>query len=91
MLFALLMCVLNLATKALKVLNKIPVIGGVNVILGVVLGAVEAAITVFLVCIGVQVTVTLTDNSLIFLNTMTIDQTILFRHVYYFDFLNFLG
>ena len=90
-LFALLMFVLNLVVKALKIVNKIPVLGGLNVLLGIVLGTVEAVITIFIVCIGVQVVVTLTNNSLIFLNTMTIDQTVLFRYVYYFDFLNFLG
>lgn len=91
LLFVILMILLNLIAKALKIVNKIPIIGSVNAVLGAIVGVLEAAVVVFIVCIGVQAIINLTDNKLIFLNSMTVDRTLLFRHIYYFDFLNFLG
>lgn len=90
-LFVIIIVLLSLIANGLKLVNKIPVIGSLNAFLGAVLGVAESAVTLFLICIGIQVIISLTDNSLIFLNTMTIDNSFLFRHVYYFDFLNLLG
>lgn len=90
-LFVLLLVLLRFVSKLLRVVNKIPLVGTVNSILGAVLGVAEAAVVIFIVCIGVQVLVNMTGNSLIAINTEVIDSTLLFKHIYYFDFLDFLA
>ncbi|MCH5199409.1 MAG: CvpA family protein [Oscillospiraceae bacterium] len=90
-LFAIIAIILSIAAKLLKLVNKIPLIGNINKVLGAVAGAVEAVIVIFLVCIFIQVIVVLSGNTLIFLNTMTIDETFIFQKIYYFEFLDFLA
>lgn len=89
-LFVIILVLLNVIARAMKVVNKIPFIGGINSLLGAVFGVLEAAVVILLVCIGIQVLVTITDNSLVFLNTMTVDKTFIFKNIYYFNFLDFL-
>lgn len=90
-LFAIIAIILNIAAKLLKIVNKIPLVGKVNQGLGAVAGVAEAVIVIFLVCIFINVVVTLSGNGLIFLNTMTIDETFIFQKIYYFEFLDFLA
>ena len=90
-LFVIITIILNIVAKLLKLVNKIPLIGNVNKLLGAVAGAAEAIIVIFLVCIFVQVIIVLSGNELIFLNTMTIDETFIFKKIYYFEFLDFLA
>lgn len=90
-LFVIILFVLNLLAKMLKGINKIPLIGGINKILGAAAGFVQGAIVVFLVCIFVQVVVALSGNELIFLNTMTINESFLFKKIYYFEFLDLIA
>ena len=90
-LFVIIAIILSIVAKLLKVVNKIPLIGNVNKVLGAVAGAAEAVIVVLLVCIFIQVIVVLSGNELIFLNTMTIDETFVFKKIYYFEFLDFLA
>lgn len=87
--FVIIIIIVNLIARLFRTVNHIPVIGGINKFFGAAAGFVQGAIVIFLVCIFVQFTVSLTDNEIIFLNTMTIDETYLFKHIYYFDFLNF--
>lgn len=88
--FVIIVVAVNLLAKLFKAVNEIPVIGGINKLFGAVAGFVQAAVVIFLVCIFVQVIVSLTGNEIIFLNTMTIDETYVFKYIYYFDFLNFM-
>ena len=90
-LFVIIAIILSIITNLLKLVNKIPLIGAINKVLGAVAGAAEAVVVVFLVCIFVQVIVVLSENTLIFLNTMTIDETFIFQKIYYFEFLDFLA
>lgn len=90
-LFVIITIILNVVAKILKLVNKIPLIGAANKLLGAVAGVAEAVIVIFLVCIFIQVIVVLSGNELIFLNTMTIDETFIFRKIYYFEFLDFLA
>lgn len=90
-LFVIIAIILSIIAKLLKVVNKIPLIGKVNKALGAVAGVAQAVIVIFLVCIFIQVIVVLSGNSLIFLNTMTIDETFIFQKIYYFEFLDFLA
>lgn len=89
--FVIIMIVVNLLSKLFRTVNHIPIIGGVNKLFGSVAGFVQGAIVIFLVCIFVQVIISLTGNEIIFLNTMTIDRTYIFKHIYYFDFLDFMA
>lgn len=90
-LFAIILIVLNILARLMKGINKIPLIGGINKILGAAAGFVQGAVVVFLVCIFVQVVVALSGNELIFLNTMTIDESFIFKKIYYFEFLDLIA
>ena len=90
-LFAIIIIILSIIIRATKVINKIPVLGTVNGLLGGVLGVVEAFIVICIICIIVQVIIALTNNELIFLNTMTIDKSFAFKYFYNFEFLDFLN
>lgn len=90
LLFVIITLILGFLTRALRIVNKIPLIGTLNSLLGAAVGVAEAAVIVFIVCIGIQVIINLTGNSLIFINTMTINETFLFKHIYNFNFLNLL-
>lgn len=90
-LFVIILVVLNFLAKLMKGINRIPLIGGINKLLGAAAGFVQGAIVVFLVCIFVQVVIALSNNELIFLNTMTINESYIFRKIYYFEFLDLIA
>ena len=75
---------------ALKFVNKIPVLGGMNAVLGGAVGLVEGVITLCVVCIVARMIISLSGGNIVFMNEATIDSTLLFRVFYNFDFLNFL-
>ncbi len=91
--FVVLMLVLRLiigpVSNAFKAVNKIPIVGPVNVLFGGVLGAVEGAVVVYVISIIVKTAVNLTGSSLIFLNTQTINMTKLFIKFYNFDIIGY--
>lgn len=89
--FVIIAVAINLLSKLFKKVNDIPVIGGINKLFGAAAGFVQGAIVIFLVCIFVQVIISLTGNEIIFMNIMTIDKTYIFKHIYYFDFLDFMA
>ena len=90
-LFAIILIVLNILARLMRGINRIPLVGGINKILGAAAGFVQGAIVVFLICIFVQVVVALSENELIFLNTMTIDESFIFKKIYYFEFLDLIA
>lgn len=89
--FVIILIVLTLLSKLLKGINKIPIIGGVNKILGAVAGIAQGFIVLFLICIFTQLIISISGNDLMVLNTMTIDETSIFRRIYYFEFLDFMA
>jgi uncharacterized membrane protein required for colicin V production len=76
-------------TKKLSVINRIPVIGSVNSFLGFAVGVLKSAVIIFVICIGLNILITLTGNNIIFLNTMTIEESFIFKHIYNFDLISF--
>ncbi|MCD8106638.1 MAG: CvpA family protein [Oscillospiraceae bacterium] len=74
--------VINPVSNLFKFANKIPVIGPLNVLLGAVLGAVEGLITVYGLALLIRLVVNVSGDSLIFLNTDTIELTYIFRYFY---------
>ena len=87
--FVIICLTLSFLAKALSVVNRIPLVGPVNSLLGGVVGVLKSAVIIFLICIGVKILITITGNTIIFLNTMTIEQSVVFKHIYYLDFINF--
>lgn len=75
--------------KRLTFINRIPLVGTVNSVLGIAVGALKSAVIIMLVCIGINILITVTGNTIIFINTMTIDESLIFKHVYNFRFINF--
>ncbi|MDR0222025.1 MAG: CvpA family protein [Oscillospiraceae bacterium] len=87
--FAIISVVCSILAKSLRLVNSIPVVGKLNTFLGALLGVVEAAVAVFMVCIGVGLLISLTGDNITFLNTPTVNETKLFKHIYFLDFLKF--
>lgn len=90
MIFILVLIGLSIAAKLLKFVNKIPLIGGVNSLLGGLLGIVEGLVTVCMACIVVRLITTLSGGNVMFFNNAAIESTYVFRLFYDFEFLNFL-
>lgn len=88
--FILVNIILRVITAAAKLINKIPVIGKVNSVLGLVLGLAEGIFAVFVVCLVIRFVVSVSSANSILFNQSAIDSTFLFKTFYNFDFLNFL-
>ncbi len=89
--FVLVNVILRILTSVLKLINKIPVIGKVNSLLGLVLGLAEGLFAVFVVCLITRMIVSLGGANSILFNQAAIDSTFVFKLFYNFDFLNFLS
>lgn len=83
--------VLGLIATAMKFVNKIPVIGGLNEFLGGCAGFVKGLLTVCIVCILVRLVVNLSGGSVVLFNNTAIESTYIFKVFYNFEFLNFLS
>lgn len=88
--FILVTCVLRVVAGALKVVNKIPVVGGVNGLLGGCCGVVSGLISVCVICIVVRLIVYVSGGNTMLLNESAIGSTYVFKYFYNFEFLNFL-
>lgn len=88
--FLLVSLALRIVTAAAKLVNKVPVIGKVNSLLGLILGLAEGIIAVFVVCLAIRFVVSICSANSILFNQTAIDSTFLFKWFYNFDFLNFL-
>lgn len=91
LIFAIVTAVLEIIASALKVVNKIPVIGSLNGFLGGCTGLVKGLLSVCIICIVVRFIVTLTNGEVMLLNDQAIEATYVFRYFYNFDLLNFLS
>ncbi|MCD8005513.1 MAG: CvpA family protein [Oscillospiraceae bacterium] len=79
--------VINPVSNLFKFANKIPILGALNVLLGAVLGAVEGLVTVYGLALLLKLIVNVSGDSLIFLNTDTIELTYIFKYFYELNFL----
>ncbi len=77
--------IINPVSDSFKLVNKIPLIGPVNSLLGAVLGIVEGIIVVYGLVLAVRLAVYLTDGSLMFINNQTIELTNVFKIFYNLD------
>lgn len=88
LIFILVQVVLGIIAGTTKILNKIPVIGKANSVLGLITGLCEGVIVVFIICMVTKFFVVISSDGAIMLNSSTIDQTFLFKHIYELSFIN---
>ncbi len=81
--------IINPVSNVFKSVNKIPIIGPVNVLFGGVLGAVEGAVFIYVLSIVIKMVVNITGNTLIFLNNETINMSKIFSEFYNFDIIGY--
>lgn len=90
LIFAIVSTVIGIVANASKLLEKIPVIGKANSLLGGIAGACQGLVIVFVVCLATRLAVSLCEGNAIMFNQSVIDSTYLFKIFYEADFLNFL-
>lgn len=73
-----------------KFVNRVPLIGPVNSLLGAMLGAAEGLIFLYVVALAVKAVINISGDSLIFFNSATVEQTKLFIKFYNFNVMSFL-
>lgn len=76
-------------SELFKGINKVPVLGPVNVLLGGALGVAEGAILVYVIALAVRMVVYFTEGSLMFLNLDTVEKTQIFKLFYNMDLTRF--
>lgn len=86
-----LMLVSRAVSGAFEKLNKIPVIGPVNSLLGAALGLAEGVVVIYLIAQTVRFICYFTSNSLMFLNTETVLNTYIFKYLFFFDIMTLIG
>lgn len=79
---------LGIAAHLLKVVNKIPIIGGANAVLGGITGLIEAMLALMIVCLVLRLIISLSDGGIILLNNTAIDETYFFRYFYHAELLD---
>ncbi|MEG0571039.1 MAG: CvpA family protein, partial [Oscillospiraceae bacterium] len=80
--FIILSILVGFASRLFKGVNRIPVLGKANEILGGVVGVGQAVIYITLLAVAMSFFVALTSNTNEFINTRVIDQTFIFKHFY---------
>lgn len=90
LIFVLVSVIIRLVAGISKILDKIPVIGSVNSLLGSIAGVCEGLVIIFIVCLATRLAVSLSNGGAILFNQAAINSTYLFKKFYEADFLNFL-
>lgn len=90
LLFILCGIALKIIDKALISVRHLPVIGGLDSVLGGVLGAVQALIVLMLFALVARVLISLSSNEWTWLNTQVVESTYLFKYFYHFSFIDVL-
>lgn len=76
-------CILvKLVTKALKIIDKLPVIGTANAVLGLVVGLVQAVIFLFIFTSVVALIIQLSGNQMDAVNSEIVGQSHVFKAIY---------
>lgn len=81
-LFLVFCIVVKLITRALKIVDKLPVVGQANAVLGLLVGIVQAVVFLFLFTCVIALIVQLSGNQLEYINQDVIDKTYIFRLLY---------
>ncbi len=75
----------KLITKALKVIDKIPLLGSANAALGAVVGIIQAIVFVLIFTAAVAMVINLTGNQMENLNNTVIEQSYVFKIIYEYN------
>ena len=89
LLFIIFVAILGLAARAAGFINKIPLLGKINSLLGGVAGLCEAAVIIVLFCLVTRLISSMFSGNVILFNDTAINSTFLFKNIYNLDFLNF--
>lgn len=81
---------LEAIASATKLINKIPVISSVNELAGALLGLLKSFLILLVISVLIQFLISVTGNTLVFINTETIENTILFKYIYNIDIFGIL-
>ncbi len=84
--FLLAMLIVRALAKLTRNVNRVPVVGGVNRVLGGVLGAVEAFLLCYLLGMAVTVLITVSENRWGWLNTAVVQQSTILNWFVQFKF-----
>ncbi len=90
LIYTVVFAIMKFIASASKLIDKIPVIGDVNSMLGGIAGVVEGILIVFIFCLATRLVVSLLEGDAMIFNQETIEKTFIFKKIYEFDFLNFL-
>lgn len=90
LIFIIVSFVLELIANGTKIINEIPVLSSVNEFIGGTLGLIKSVFILCIICIAIQLLISITNDSLVFINTYTIDKTLFFKYIYNFDLINFI-
>ena len=76
-------CILvKIITKALKIIDKLPVIGTANAVLGLVVGLVQAVIFLFIFTSAVSLVIQMSGNQMDVVNSEIVGQSHVFKAIY---------
>lgn len=90
LLFIVFTAILGLTARAAGFINKIPVLGKVNSLLGGIAGLCEAAVMIVVFCLITRLISSMFSGNVILFNDTAINSTFLFKHIYNLDFLSFI-
>ena len=89
--FSVLMVVIRSLTRFFYGVNRVPLIGPLNSILGGIVGLLTGAVNLFIIITIIQFVLTLTNDSLQFLNKEILEQTYTYRLFLRFNPFGFLN
>lgn len=90
LLFFVFAAILGFTARAAGFINKIPVLGKINSLLGGVAGLCEAAVIIVVLCLVTRLISSMFSGNVILFNDTAINSTFLFKHIYNLDFLSFI-
>lgn len=79
--------VVRLLTRALSIVNKIPLVGPVNTFLGMIFGLLQGLVVIYIIALIIHAVIALSSNQMLVFNSNTIGNTIFFKHIYDFKLL----
>ena len=83
MLFILVSIVVRILFSIAGILNHVPVANGFNRFLGMITGLIKGGLYLVIIAFGLAVLVEAAGDSFNSFNTKIIDETFLFRHLFY--------
>lgn len=72
----------SLLASAMKLVNKVPIMGKINALLGAVIGVVQGTVFVFLIALALRFGILISGDKLPFIAEKDIDDTVAFRYFY---------